>query len=305
MAEDGAGAGRRRVQIGGARHHHHSGLEPEVLGHVGLDGSQDAAGRDQRGQLLPGDARRLHQDRVVGEAVGTPVVGEPGPGHRSRRGRGHPREAHGEVVDRFEVPTGGLRHLGLSVLEEQHVTDGVGTRRGGGAATVPDPTGQGQGGIATDRSPHRLPDQVGAPGVEPHEAGSDRPPIRAHGYGARPLPGAGDGHDAPHRYCAGADGPSGRRGDQAPPHLGILGDPAVVAVVGRDGLVLRPGDHAGERDQPHLGSARAQIDGEDEAVFGGGARCHQAGCRDGGAVGPIRRRPGWPAGRPSCRPSPP
>ena len=36
---------------------------------------------------------------------------------------------------------------------------------------------------------------VRAPGVEPHEALADRQPGGVHRDGARPLPGARDGHD--------------------------------------------------------------------------------------------------------------
>ena len=41
-------------------------------------------------ELAGRDAARPHQDRVVGQDVGAPVVGQPGPGHGGRRGGGPP-----------------------------------------------------------------------------------------------------------------------------------------------------------------------------------------------------------------------
>ena len=57
VGEDGAGPGRRRVQVGGAGHHHHPRPEPELVGHRRPDRAEHPQGGDQGRQLPPGDTR--------------------------------------------------------------------------------------------------------------------------------------------------------------------------------------------------------------------------------------------------------
>ena len=64
---------------------------------------------------------------------------------------------------------------------------------------------------------------------------------------------------------------------------------AVGAEVGGDGKMLDAGDDSGQRYQPDLGTARAEVDGQHPPV---------RSVRPVRPVRQVRHRPGWPAGRP-------
>ncbi len=110
IGEDGTGSGGSRVEVGSSGDHRDPWFEPEVIGHGGEYRPDHGAGRAQRGKLPLRDPGRPDEHRVVVELGGTPIVGEPRPGHGGRRCRRHPGEAHGEIVDRLQVPAGGCRH---------------------------------------------------------------------------------------------------------------------------------------------------------------------------------------------------
>lgn len=155
------------------------------------------------------DPRSSNEHRVVVNKVRMPVVGEPGSGHRGRRGCGHAGKAHGQVVDRFQVPPGGGGHRREVVLDEQDVTDRVVARKGGNAAVVADPPGDSDGGVAADRAAHRLAYPMCTPCIRPQEAVADGMATVVDGHRAGPLTGAGHSHDPGDRHHFGGHRPLG------------------------------------------------------------------------------------------------
>ncbi len=273
---------------------------PRSAATCGQERADHVDGRPERGQLAGRYARPAEERAVIVERFGSAVVGQPGAGHRRRarsRGTG---EAHGEVVDRLEVPAGGARDVGHPVLEVEDVTDRVRARGRRGATAPADERGRCDRGVSGDVPTDRRAGEGPSAGVGPEQAGSDRPTPVVDRHRARPLAGAGDGHDRVGRDRTGAERPPRCTEHERPPLVRILGGPPVGADLRRHRLVLAIGDPPGERDEPHLRAPGPEIDGEDVGVLAGPSRSPPAGV-DRGAV---RHPTGSTAARPSCRPSP-
>jgi hypothetical protein len=261
---DGARADGRRVQVGHPGHHLHARRQPEVAGDVVAHRADDAAGRHERRQLVAVHTGPAHQVVVVGQHVEVAVVREPGRGHRGvGRGR-HTREAHRQVVDRLEVPPGGRGDVGMVRGQRVHVADRV--VAAGDARRLAHPRGQGPGAVAGDGTTDARTHEADAPVVLPHDAVADRHARRVDRHRAGPLAGDAHGHDILRRHRAVGDGLADGVADDRPPLARVLHGGATVEPAGRERDVVLPGHAAGDRHEPDLRAAGAQIDGEDETV---------------------------------------
>ena len=203
-----------RVQVGQAGDGDGRRREAEVLGHRRRHRPDDRPGRHERRQ-----PRRVHpggadQHVVVGERRQRAVVGQPGSGHRGVAGRRHAREPHRQVVDRLQQPPGPGDDVGLLVLEEEDVADGVVARDRRDPPAATQPRGQRLRRVAGDR-PADGRSRVRRPaGVAPQHARSDRPTLLVDRDRGGPLAGDADGHDP--REVGGPRGAAyGRRGPPA------------------------------------------------------------------------------------------
>ncbi len=257
---------RGGMEVRGPGHHDDAGRQAEIVGDRLPDLADDRAGADEGRELLGRDAGALHQDAVVGEVVGPAVVGQPRRGHRRVGGGGHAGEPHRQVVDRLHVPPRPSGHLGLLVLEVEHVPDRVRPGGGGGAAAVSDPAPQGERGVSHHGPTHRPPGVGAAAVVHPHEAVTDGDAVLRHRDRARPLSRARDGHDPVAAHRAARHGPAGGVRDHLPPLLGVLDRAAAGEQPGAQCDVVAPRDRAGERHEADLGPARPEVDGEDEPL---------------------------------------
>ena len=266
-----AGAERPRpdgggVEVGHPGHDLHAGRQPEVGGDVVAHGADDRAGRDERGQLRAVDAGPADEVVVVGEDVEAAVVGEPGRGHRRVGGRGHAGEAHGEVVDRLEVPAGGGGDVGVVRRQVEHVPHRV--VAAGDARGLADPDGQRPRVVARHGAADALAGEADAPVVLPHDAVADRDALGVDRHGAGPLAGDAHGHHPGGRHVAVGEDLADGVGDDRPPLARVLDRSAAVEPAGGDRHVVLPRHPARDRHEPDLGPAGPEVDGEDEVAIG-------------------------------------